>query len=712
MAGPSLTIGPQTTIEDVRRFVDEHGGNKKIHGKVDKETGETTLYIGKKSPSLFALITGKWERRKEAAKVAIEQLVQRTFDDIKGSRTLSNADRAAIANLSEQISAQLRATGDHSVRGGLIRVLAMAAKGAEAYGREVTPDGGPKLSMLGDFGYAISGLAPGLKTGIESRANLKMLSDALGDAIAEQFKRLNPSEDSRMMFATAWGGDFKQQLLDAFRARIGEEAWAELAKTENFQQKVMGFIDDAYDVAAAKMTGNSQVQGSEKQVVWTKNGVARTATLSNIKIGGTVYEPVKHLGTGGYAEVFLYQEVKDAEPKKQIAFKLVNAPPQSPEDHWKMARELRMKAIEEGGAEIRAHRMLQGEGHKNVLGLSGVIRTPEGRFGIAMELAPGGDMLEFAKLLKNSVGTGPGKITPQMAEVVRLTLFKDMVEGLHHIQDTREGMHLDLKTPNVLIGPGGEAKISDFGLSTEGTEINIEGYTPPDNPTWLAPEVIHAKRNVDALRGLTAPKLDNVTKQVNRQLEDVIFLHPEPEGASNNDLVKIRRENKQALKILTGSILQPVIRQNVEGIGITNKSDTWALGIMGVDLWSGQQQFLDFAWNADVEGKLVAFRSDRNNVAIGYQLDSRGNPVGTGEPLFESTGHVQVDSLLNDLLRPDPDDRPDLQTVLNNPLFSQPGVGSSEVRALILALKEGDPDKIDGAFMQLGAKIIEDTVNA
>ena len=58
----------------------------------------------------------------------------------------------------------------------------------------------------------------------------------------------------------------------------------------------------------------------------------------------------------------------------------------------------------EAGAEARAHRALSGEGHDNVLGMEGVVRTPSGQLCLALEVAPGGDMLEFAQKLKAKVG--------------------------------------------------------------------------------------------------------------------------------------------------------------------------------------------------------------------------------------------------------------------------------------------------------------------
>jgi hypothetical protein len=80
-------------------------------------------------------------------------------------------------------------------------------------------------------------------------------------------------------------------------------------------------------------------------------------------------------------------------------------------------------------------------------------------------------------------------------------------------------------------------------------------------------------------------------------------------------------------------------------------------------------------------------------------LDEHGNQIN--QPLFESTGSLQLDDLVNRLLDPTPEKRPEMNEVINDPIFDKPGVQSEEVYALIRAISEGDPAKIDEASRAL-----------
>jgi serine/threonine protein kinase len=353
--------------------------------------------------------------------------------------------------------------------------------------------------------------------------------------------------------------------------------------------------------------------------------------------------------------------------------------------------------------------MLARGNHPNVLGLVGVVPLPGGQFGIAMEIAPGGDVLEFSKTLRESIGEGPGQITPEMAEIVRLTLIKDMAQGLDHIQNEQQSMHLDLKTPNVLIGDDGRPKISDFGLVREGTHAPVGDGELPDNPTWTAPELGAGVHDIKAMRQAMKET------ETGRQVRGLLAWTPtdkstelkqrgiELQGEVRRALPKV---GDQTIRNLTTNILQPDHSKLRSEVEITGKFDTWALGIMALDVWTGTEQFRGKEYFSEddekpqflparVRDRLNEFGSDPNNRAIGYSLDENGNQIN--QPLFESTGSLQLDDLVNRLLDPTPERRPETNEVINDPIFNKPGVQSEEVYALIRAISEGDPDKIDEA---------------
>jgi serine/threonine protein kinase len=71
-----------------------------------------------------------------------------------------------------------------------------------------------------------------------------------------------------------------------------------------------------------------------------------------------------------------------------------------------------------------------------------------------------------------------------------------MLEGLDEVHES--GItHQDLKSPNYLIGEGGRALVSDFGLSGVGQQVQSRQLV--DNSLWLAPEVLNDHKQLTSL---------------------------------------------------------------------------------------------------------------------------------------------------------------------------------------------------------------------
>jgi hypothetical protein len=87
-----------------------------------------------------------------------------------------------------------------------------------------------------------------------------------------------------------------------------------------------------------------------------------------------------------------------------------------------------------------------------VVGLKGVVRTPEGGIQIALEFASRGDA--YGAIDKLNTPPRTTRSRPQEANLARVTMIKDMIEGLRHVQETRGMTHLDVKSPNFFVDAG------------------------------------------------------------------------------------------------------------------------------------------------------------------------------------------------------------------------------------------------------------------
>jgi serine/threonine protein kinase len=332
------------------------------------------------------------------------------------------------------------------------------------------------------------------------------------------------------------------------------------------------------------------------------------------------------------------------------------------------------------------HQLSMGTGHPNVVKLEGVVRTSSDELLIAMEVAPRGTIFEVGKTIDQAVKDG--QISVRSANLMRMTLFQDMVKGMLHFQETRGMSHVDVKGPNFIIGPNGDGKLSDFGTAgvdpIRGFSIGGTSKWPIDNPGWVAPEVYIEKEKVQ-------DKLKAEKKLLNTELQ--VFKEDVQRRVANGELPA---EDGKALIDVKDKSTKAQLKHLEENtfFQVSQKGDTWGVGITAFELFTGekplgmnQESFL-FA----IEKKLQQFGSDYGNRV-------RGQDKGT-----DSEGVTGLDRILNRMLHPDPEQRPSLNDVFKAGLFQEEGVSSQEVRDLIQALtdKPSDPEKIKIANEKLG----------
>lgn len=408
----------------------------------------------------------------------------------------------------------------------------------------------------------------------------------LGDGLSETLRN-NVDRDGQISLAISPGTRFIDELAGAL-----ERTWPPQGLGEDLHE----FCSEVYARAVSRLDDRVNDDGS-------------------VRINGVTYILDRNLGAGSFGRVDRYV---DGDGNAIVLKTPIVQESQSIG-----------KRVEESHDEVRAHRAAEGDGHPRITGFRGAVRGPDGLVRIALEEAPGGSLHGLIQGIEESVQQG--HITPQSATLMRITLFRDMLEGLRQVQEARGMSHLDLKSPNFFIGQGGIALVGDFGTSRVGSELTLTQRLV-DNPNWLAPEAI------------------------------------------------VRHQASQ-----NGSYQ------------ISNKVDTWSLGITAYELFHGGKTPFSESFMFRTENNLRNFAANPDNRVQGRDI---GRDPDNPQP--QGLGVTALDRLLNQLLHPDPEQRPGLGQILGGSLFNEPGVGSEEVRELIMAVATRDMDRARELSQQIG----------
>ena len=429
-------------------------------------------------------ILGRTERRQERAREGIQQVFSRFEKDTSATRGYSESGKAGSDLLFQHLGQVLNyKAGDG---GGItamdVRTLATAAKEITralptATGvTTVQANTGPTLATVGmTGGVTIPGAAKRLATAIASGADGNSVADDLGDRIAQRFRSNNRGESARTAFGQSDGAALRSELRTAIKIALDAQPGGPVLS----EQAISDFADRAFNRAASQMLPDRAVDGTSTP---TPSVGGKLVNLPNIRLGSEEYKPTGFLGEGGFANVYEYTSVND--PTLKTAFKL--------------AKDTSPDAIADVAAEITAHKAAFGDGSsRQVIGLEGAVRLPDGRLGIAVEIAPNGTVYDISTKIREAIDPGPnpppGKITAEEANIIRLTMVKDMALGLRHLHGSQKMTHYDFKSPNCMIGADGTTKVVDFGLSLKGTTIALETASTVDLPLFKAPEIMRAE---------------------------------------------------------------------------------------------------------------------------------------------------------------------------------------------------------------------------
>jgi serine/threonine protein kinase len=167
------------------------------------------------------------------------------------------------------------------------------------------------------------------------------------------------------------------------------------------------------------------------------------------------YRFVRHLGVGGNAQVYLYEQDL---PHREVAVKVLNESALSDAARRRFTAEANVTA---------------GLAHRHIVQVFDAKITNDGRPYIAMPYYPRPNLFVRARRAHLSV-----------AEVLRIGIqIGSAVETSHR----REVLHRDIKPQNILTDSYGEPALTDFGIATTKGGDGPEGMSVP----WSPPEILY-----------------------------------------------------------------------------------------------------------------------------------------------------------------------------------------------------------------------------
>ncbi|MEE2751596.1 MAG: protein kinase [Myxococcota bacterium] len=197
----------------------------------------------------------------------------------------------------------------------------------------------------------------------------------------------------------------------------------------------------------------------------------------NLQGHGQQYRLLRHIGTGGFGDVYMAEATTKGGITRTVAIKLLK---ESLSSDSLLAKRMRDEA-----------RVLGMLDHRNIVRAEDLL-VVEGRPALVMEYVPGANLDWLIHPRSNPAPLPPEiliEISQQVAEALEAAWSRpSQITG-----KPLELLHRDIKPSNIRITPDGVVKVLDFGISRP-QAIQREAQTqrtPPGSRHYAAPEMLH-----------------------------------------------------------------------------------------------------------------------------------------------------------------------------------------------------------------------------
>jgi serine/threonine protein kinase len=682
--GPSITVTDHTGLRDLKDFLDTADGAN-IRGK-QNDDGSTTLYAVDRAPSFWSNLTGKAERRNAAAQTAIASVLTSAVR----SQGHSQAVTDGLISLTE---ATLSRPARTDTIKQLLSVVTTPSAGDTKLA-DIRPRPGQgvvqaPVTEISGHSAQIAALRDDVMSAGTFKEQASVVNKIIGPVLGE-FVRATPERALELGLS-----DLKAEITSA----MGIDMSALGAADKNRVDAIIGTVADKLQDAVLGTHADPNVMHT---IAGKREG--ETLDLPAIRKGDQTFLPEKFLGQGGFNNAIMYVSEDRAE---RFVLKV-------PRDD---DRRILTPTLEGNMLSQKQEFLIQktvvdsAVGENAVLGLEGAVRMPDGMNALMLEVGAFGEIQGVNDSIAEAVEKGV--LTDDQAKMIKTVMAQDMLIGLAQIE-TAGFAHGDIKLDNFFVTADGIAKPADLGEATVAGPIDLRTYDVSDGA--FSPEVAlkrgnakamdainyqlgraHNQAETAALKVLTDPGgvLEHIVGDFapGGLTVDNIRAHPvhgEAFSAAFDrlfeeklvDAVYDRKGFRNKIGVagtdtaLSGVQLLRMAEAKMDdldrdhGVEVDmQKHDVFQVASHLVSMIAGTEQFVTDGTNSDQNRFLTEYGAADSGPALGKDVDSslyvRLNGIGSAGT-FESmgavtTGNDRLDAVLNEMLKPDPDDRITMQ---------------------------------------------------